>query len=95
MIAVDGKGRRGIHGEELPRVRVVAAYRREAGRVLAHIGVPTDAHEVQLDLVPTLLAVALQGAIVAGNGLPIQGGLAVGWCCDGRLAQNESACAPG
>jgi hypothetical protein len=38
VIAVDGKGLRGIHGEELPGVRLVAAYGDEAGRVLAQAG---------------------------------------------------------
>ena len=37
-IAIDGKGLRGIHGEELPGVRLVAAYSQEAGLVLAQSG---------------------------------------------------------
>jgi len=37
-IAIDGKGLRGIHGEELPGVRLVAAYVGEAGLVLAQTG---------------------------------------------------------
>ena len=37
-IAIDGKGLRGIHGEELPGVRLVAAYSDEAGLVLAQSG---------------------------------------------------------
>lgn len=37
-IAIDGKGLRGIHGEELPGVRLVAAYMDEAGLVLAQVG---------------------------------------------------------
>jgi hypothetical protein len=37
-IAVDGKALRGIHGEELPGVRLVAAYCDEAGLVLAQSG---------------------------------------------------------
>jgi hypothetical protein len=37
-IASDGKGVRGIHGAELPGVRLVAAYAAKAGRVLAHPG---------------------------------------------------------
>jgi hypothetical protein len=39
-IAVDGKGLRGIHGEELPGVRLVAAYSDGAGLVLAQSGGP-------------------------------------------------------
>jgi len=37
-IAVDGKGLRGIHGEELPGVRLVAGYADGAGLVLAQSG---------------------------------------------------------
>ena len=37
-IAIDGKGLRGIHGEELPGIRLVAAYSDGAGRVLAQSG---------------------------------------------------------
>ena len=39
-IAVDGKALRGIHGEELPGVRLVAGYSDGAGRVLAQTGGP-------------------------------------------------------
>ena len=37
-IAIDGKGLRGIHGEELPGVRLVTAYAPKAGQVLAQKG---------------------------------------------------------
>jgi len=37
-IAIDGKGLRGIHGEELPGVRLVAAFGSEAGLVLGQSG---------------------------------------------------------
>ena len=37
-IAIDGKALRGIHGEELPGVRLVAAYARESGLVIAQKG---------------------------------------------------------
>jgi hypothetical protein len=36
--AIDGKALRGIHGEELPGVRLVAAYADGAGLVLAQTG---------------------------------------------------------
>lgn len=36
-IAIDGKGLRGVHGEGLPGVRLIAAY-SEAGLVLAQSG---------------------------------------------------------
>lgn len=37
-IALDGKGLLGIHGEELPGVRLLAAYAPESGLVLAQKG---------------------------------------------------------
>lgn len=37
-IAIDGTTLRGIHGEELPGVHLVAAYAQRAGRVLAQAG---------------------------------------------------------
>lgn len=37
-IAIDGKALRGIHGEELPGVRLVAAFGVETGLVLAQSG---------------------------------------------------------
>jgi hypothetical protein len=37
-IAIDGKALRGIHGEELPGVRLVAAYASQTGQVLAQKG---------------------------------------------------------
>lgn len=37
-IAIDGKGLRGIHGEEIPGVRLVAAYADEVGLVLTQKG---------------------------------------------------------
>ena len=37
-IALDGKALRGIHGEEIPGVRLVAAYAHESGLVLAQKG---------------------------------------------------------
>ena len=38
QVALDGKALRGIHGEELPGVRLVAAYCDRAGLVLAQSG---------------------------------------------------------
>jgi hypothetical protein len=38
QVVLDGKALRGIHGEELPGVRLVAVYAPEAGRVLAQAG---------------------------------------------------------
>ena len=38
VVAIDGKALRGIHGDELPGVRLVAAYADRAGLVLAQSG---------------------------------------------------------
>lgn len=38
VIALDGKALRGLHGEELPGVRLVSGYELEAGLVLAQKG---------------------------------------------------------
>lgn len=38
QVALDGKALRGVHGEELPGVRLVAAYAVRAGLVLAQSG---------------------------------------------------------
>lgn len=40
QVVLDGKALRGIHGEELPGVRLVAVYAPEAGLVLAQAGGP-------------------------------------------------------
>ncbi len=37
-ISIDGKGLKGIHGEELPGVRLVSAYAHESGLTLAQKG---------------------------------------------------------
>jgi hypothetical protein len=37
-LVLDGKARRGIHGEQLPGVRLVARYAPEGGLVLAQAG---------------------------------------------------------
>jgi hypothetical protein len=37
-VVLDGKALRGIHGDELPGVRLVAVYAPEAGLVLAQAG---------------------------------------------------------
>ena len=39
-VAIDGKGLRGIHGEELPGARLVAVYAEQVGAVLAQAGGP-------------------------------------------------------
>lgn len=43
-IVIDGKALRGIHGEQLPGVRLVAAYDVQTGLVLAHKGGEAENH---------------------------------------------------
>jgi hypothetical protein len=40
QLVLDGKALRGLHGEELPGIRLVAVYAPEAGLVLAQAGGP-------------------------------------------------------
>ena len=60
VIAVDGKARRGIHGEELPGVRLVAGYVHDVGVVAGQKGVGSGEGELTAgrDLTATLLPVA-------------------------------------
>ncbi len=44
VIAIDGKALRGIHGEQLPGVRLVAAYDVQTGLVLAQKGGEAASH---------------------------------------------------
>ena len=45
-LAVDGKTVRGIHGEELPGVHLVAAYAQGAGAILAQLRTAGQGHEL-------------------------------------------------
>ena len=49
-IAIDGKALRGIHGGELPEVRLVAAYAGESGLVLGQKGDRGERKESELGL---------------------------------------------
>ena len=70
-IAIDGKSLRGIHGEELPGVHLVAAYAQGAGLVLAQGGV--ESKEAELTVAPALLAqLELKGHLVTGDALYAQ-----------------------
>jgi len=48
-IAIDGKGLRGIHGEELPGVRLIATYAHRAGLVPAQKGGQGQQEEVGVE----------------------------------------------
>lgn len=65
-VAIDGKHLRGIHGEEVPGVHLVAAYGHHSGVVTGQQAVPAKRNEV--DAVPTLLAQPpLPGRVVTGD----------------------------
>src|SRR5215208_5124316 len=70
-IAVDGKTLRGIHGEAIPGVHLVAAYTHHAGALLAQV--PLTGRLVTTDALLTQRDLAAQ--IVAGGGdylLPVK-----------------------
>jgi hypothetical protein len=70
-VALDGKTLRGIHGEELPGVHLVAAFTHQSGIVLTQEVSPGKGQE--LAAVKTVLArLALQGHVVTGDALLTQ-----------------------
>jgi hypothetical protein len=67
-LALDGKTLRGIHGDAVPGVHLVAAYAHECGVVLAQVAAPGKGHE--LAAATTVLAtVPLQGRVVTADAL--------------------------
>lgn len=67
-LALDGKTLRGIQGDQLPGVHLVAAYAHQAGAVLSQAPSPGKGHE--LDAVRAVLAaVPLAGRVVTGDAL--------------------------
>jgi hypothetical protein len=70
-LALDGKTLRGIHGDELPGVHLVAAFAHRAGAVLGQAASPGKGQE--LAAVKTVLgAVPLRGRPVTGDALLTQ-----------------------
>lgn len=71
LLAVDGKTLRGLHGEEIPGVHLVAVYSVQAGAVLSQGS--AGGKGTELSAVKTALASApLAGAVVAGDALQTQ-----------------------
>ena len=65
-MAVDGKTLRGIHGEELPGVHLVAAYAHQSGIVVGQQAVKEKENE--LGALPGLLAqLDLEGKVLTGD----------------------------
>jgi hypothetical protein len=70
-LALDGKALRGIHGDLVPGVHLVAAYAHETGVVLAQLAAPGKGHE--LAAAATLLeTVPLAGRVVTADALRTQ-----------------------
>ncbi len=71
-IAVDGKALRGIHGEELPGVRLVSGYAHEPSIVVGQKGVRPGEGELRTvgELTAELLPVA--GNVITGDALYCQ-----------------------
>lgn len=87
-LAIDGKRLRGIHGEEIPGVHLVAAYAQQSGLVVGQQAVSTGGNE--LSALPELLAqLPLAGRVVTGDAqftqrggsqeVVAQGGTTSGW----------------
>ena len=71
---MDGKGLRGMHGEELPGVRLVAGYAVKAGLALAQEGVRRDEQDCELNAAMRLLEqIQLQGLVLTGDARYAQG----------------------
>jgi hypothetical protein len=70
-LALDGKTLRGIHGDDVPGVQLVAAYAHETGAVLAQVAAPGKGQE--LAAATTVLAtVPLDGRVVTADALVTQ-----------------------
>jgi len=75
-LAVDGKTLRGIHGDAVPGVHLVAAFAHRAGAVLGQVPSPGKGHE--LAAAKTLLGtVPLRGRVITGDALLTQRDLCV------------------
>ena len=73
-IAIDGKTLRGIHGEEVPGVHLVAAFAHQTRRVLAQAATEGKGHELAgvKAVLATLPARLLSGHVVTGDALLAQ-----------------------
>lgn len=65
-LAIDGKRLRGIHGEEMPGIHLVAAYGHQSGVVVGQVSVSHKRNE--LEAVPRLVEqLPLRGRVVTGD----------------------------
>ncbi len=70
-MALDGKTLRGIHGEEMPGVHLVAAYAHQMGIVVEQEGAPGKGHELAAARA-ILERIPLRGLVVTGDALNTQ-----------------------
>jgi len=70
-LALDGKTLRGIHGDAVPGVHLVAAYAHEAGAVLGQVAAPGKGRELAA-ATALLDAVPLAGRVVTADALLTQ-----------------------
>jgi hypothetical protein len=70
-LAIDGKTLRGIHGDEVPGVHLVAAYAHEAGTVLGQVAAPGKGQELAA-ATAVLERVPLAGRVVTADALLTQ-----------------------
>ena len=73
-VALDGKTLRGIHGEELPGVHLVAAFTHQRGIVLTQEAAPGKGQELAA-VAAVLEYLDLQGLVVTGDALLAQRGV--------------------
>jgi hypothetical protein len=70
-LALDGKTLRGIHGDEVPGVHLVAAYAHEGGSVLGQVAAPGKGQELAA-ATAVLATVPLAGRVVTADALLTQ-----------------------
>jgi hypothetical protein len=70
-LALDGKTLRGIHGDEVPGVHLVAAYAHEGGAVLGQVAAPGKGQELAA-ATAVLATVPLAGRVVTADALLTQ-----------------------
>jgi hypothetical protein len=71
FVAMDGKSLRGIHGEEVPGVHLVAAYALQTGRVLAQQAASGKGEELNA-VKAVLRSLPLTNRVVLGDALQTQ-----------------------
>ena len=70
-LALDGKTLRGIHGDEVPGVHLVAAYAHESGAVLGQVAAPGKGQELAA-ATAVLATVPLDGRVATADALLTQ-----------------------